>query len=124
MENGIEEKKKNSHPNRVLLSKEALMRVDGWMEQVQKSFKAIKLSRADIVNHLLLARSPHMTESEIEKLGTIHFDEVRFTTWALQALKEAKARGESTTLAHLINTYGSKSLLPGPAFPTPADKPA
>jgi hypothetical protein len=44
--------------------------------------------------------------------------------WALQALKEAKARGESTTLAHLINTYGSKSLLPEPVFPAPADKPA
>lgn len=101
---------RNGHTNRILLNTEVLSKIDNWRAEVQKAFKGMKVTRADIANHLLGSRAKSLSPEEVHQIGNMHFDDVRFTAWALLALKEAKARGESTTLRALIDAFGIERL--------------
>jgi len=46
--------------------------------------------------------SAQLSDREIEKLKTEHFDEVRFAEWALRQLKTAKAQGKALSLADIV----------------------
>lgn len=106
METKKPKSERNGHTNRILLDGDVLSRIDNWTAEVQKAFKGIKVTRADVANHLLGSRPVSLSPEEVHQIGTMHFDDVRFTAWALLALKEAKARGESTTLRDLLDTFG------------------
>lgn len=109
METNDSKTNRYGHPNRILLSKENLIRIDDWMEKLQKGLKGLKITRADVVNHILQSHSPDLSSEEMHQIGRLFFDEMRFATWAVQALKEAKARGEDTTLQDLISQFGAAS---------------
>lgn len=96
--------KRQSHPDRITLSPEALSRVNGWVDYFNGKSRAVKVTRNDIVNFLLLNRAVELSEPEQSELERLHFDEVKFATWALNTIREAKARGETLTLESLVKS--------------------
>lgn len=105
---------RNGHTDRILLHPETLVRVEHWMENIHKDLKGVKLTKADLVNRLLLTRPKDLTSEEKHQIGQLYFDEVRFANWALVALKEAKSNGRSTTLRDLVSQFGKDSSLNQP----------
>ncbi len=93
------------HLDRISLKAEALARVERWITQAEQRYKAIRISRTELVNFLILHRAAELSEEEARLLGEAHYDEVKFATWALKALKDAHARGEKVSLDDLIRKH-------------------
>lgn len=101
------------HLDRISLKTEALARIERWITQVEQRYKAIRISRNELVNFLLLHRAAELSDEEGRLIGELHYDEVKFATWALKALKEAHARGEKVSLDDLIRKHStSPSAVP------------
>jgi predicted RNA-binding protein len=80
--------------DRVSLGKEESEKLDRWLKQVQEAFGGvIKLNKADLVNFLVREHNESLSTRELKSLRAFHFDEVKFATWALSRLKEAKKNG-------------------------------
>ena len=90
------------HVDRVSLKSEVLSRVEHWISQVEDRHKAVRITRNEPVNFLLLHHAPALSEEETRLLGEAHHDEVRFAAWALKSIREARARGETLTLNDLL----------------------
>ncbi len=103
MDNDQKPKLRTKYPDRVTLSSEALTRLGAWMHEVAGHLKGNRVTRNDLVNFLILSRPPHLSEQEISELAKRNFDQIRFTEWALQQLKEARAQGKEVSLAEIVN---------------------
>ena len=88
--------------DRVSLRPEVLARVEHWISQVEDRCKAIRITRNELVNFILLHHAPGLSEEETQLLGEAHYDEVRFAAWALKSIREARSRGETLTLNDLM----------------------
>lgn len=103
MENEAKPKSKAKHPDRVTLSPESLARLAQWIGETQNQFKGTRITKTDLVDFLILSHSAHLSERELEQLQIQHFDEVRFASWALGQLKEARAQGKAVCLSDIIS---------------------
>ena len=102
MENAQNPKPKVRHPDRVTLTPASLTRLAEWAKELEGHMKGSRVTKSDLVNFLVLSHSAQLSEREIEKLKTEHFDEVRFAEWALRQLKTAKAQGKALSLADIV----------------------
>ena len=107
MDNEAKPKARVKHPDRVALTAEALTRLANWSGVAHERLKGSRITKSDLVNFLVLSHPPELTEGELERLKSQHFDEVRFAEWALRQMKEMKAQGKTVSLADIINTQAS-----------------
>jgi hypothetical protein len=91
---------------RVLINSKVSSRIDGWISRLQRETSAIRITRSDVVNFILMAHSEELSSDESRELGKLHFDEVKFSFWVARTLKNAKAKGENVTLEQLYKEYG------------------
>lgn len=108
-----EEKKKRTrtqYADRVTLKPEVLALVNGWLEQLDSEFKGIRMSRAELVNWILVNHPPALSGTELQSLKEAFFDDVRYATWILEALKEARAKGEPASIEMLMNATANSRL--------------
>jgi len=102
VENTQAPKKRMKHPDRVSLTPEALARLSEWVNELKTNLKGSRVTKSDLVDFLVLSHSAQLSEREIEKLKTDHFDEVRFAEWALRQVKAAKASGQQLSLQDVV----------------------
>jgi hypothetical protein len=93
-------KAKNQN-ERIAISKEGSERLDQWISDLEKQNKGIRITRADIVNFLLLDHPETLSSEERSKLGNAHFDDVKFGFWIARTLRMKRANGESVTYDQL-----------------------
>ncbi len=98
---------KNQHPDRIKISAEALSKLSKWNETISTLLRGVKLTRSDLVNFLIMNHDEQLSARELRSLEELFFDEVKFAQWAVEELKAAKLRGESVTLADVINRHRS-----------------
>lgn len=99
---------KNTYPDRVKISAEAIVRLNILAEQVASHLRGVKLTRCELVDFLLLSHSEALSPSELRDLEAKHFDEVKFAQWAVEELRAARTRGESVSLADILSTRAVK----------------
>lgn len=98
--------------DRVTLSKDEGEKLDRWLEQIQTTFNGLlKLNKSDLVNYLVNEHKSELAKKELKKLKSIHFNQVKFATWALGRLKEAQKNGEKLTYADLVRLENSMGKL-------------
>lgn len=100
MEN--DKRARNQCPDRLRISAEALTRLNCFIEQVSERLRGVKVTRSELVNFLIMDRPEALSASELKGLESKYFDEVKFAQWAVEELKAAKVRGESSTLAEIL----------------------
>jgi len=98
-----EEKKKSAE--RVSLKEDTYSRTEQWLSQIDKHHKGIRINRNDLVNFVLLQHAAALSDEELSAIGTVHYNELRFYTWAIKNVREAQARGEGLTVAMLEKQY-------------------
>ncbi len=103
MENETNPKIRVRHPDRVSLCRESLTQIGEWIKETEPRLKGSRITKTDLVNFLILAHSTNLSEQELEQLQDQHFDEVRFATWALGQLKEARAHSKTVSLPEIIS---------------------
>ncbi|MBI2712739.1 MAG: hypothetical protein HYX41_07805 [Bdellovibrio sp.] len=114
-----ERETKNTYPDRVKISAEAIAKLNNLAEQVNSQLRGVKLTRCELVDFLLLSHSESLSASELKDLEAKYFDEVKFAQWAVEELKRAKARGESVSFADILSERSVKATRPKskPRFP-------
>jgi hypothetical protein len=90
------------NPDRIVVTPEALQRLNGWLQTLEHSLKGVRLSRNQLVSWLISSHPESLSEEETSSIESRYFDEVKFAEWALRELKRSKAIGQSTTLAEII----------------------
>lgn len=95
-------KVRSHHPERVTLSKEALIRVEGWQEQVAPLLKGSKISRSELVNWILLERSEELATPEMKILAARFFDPIKALEWASIQVRDALKRGAALDVNEVI----------------------
>lgn len=90
---------------RVTLKEDAHTRTEQWLSQIDKHHKGIRINRNDLVNFILLQHGSALSDEELSAIGTAHYNELRFYTWAIKTVREAQARGEGLTVAMLEKQY-------------------
>ena len=116
MEEKMEKKKDSGSKNtegrfskvveRIALGKETIGRIDQWIIQIEEAAKAVRVTRSDVSNYILMKHSSELSTEDIEALKNLNFDEVKFSFWLARTLKMAKAKGENVTLDELYRQYG------------------
>ena len=96
-------KKRQPRQDRVTLKTEVQERLAGWRVQLAKHYPEMKVSNADLVHHCVLSLPGELGSTELKKIRTECFDEIQFAKWALREVKEAKKRGQSLSLAEVLN---------------------
>lgn len=99
----LPKRKRYSNPERANLNKEALARVNGWMDQLKPKLKGSKISRSDLINWLVLQKNDELNERDVADLVKLYFDPVKALEWAVSEAKAAKARGEDIDLKEFVS---------------------
>ncbi len=102
---GTQKAEKKRSAERVSLKEDVHSRTEQWLSQIDKHHKGIRINRNDLVNFILLQHAPALSDEELSAIGTAHYNEVRFYTWALKTVREAQSRGEGLTVAMLEKQY-------------------
>ena len=82
--------------------KAALDKLSRWIAQVDDRLKGINLTRNQLVNWLIQSHASELSAQELKQIEQEFFDEVKFAQWALAALRVAKGKGETVTLADIV----------------------
>ncbi len=88
--------------NRVTLDTDCLLKIDRLVKQVSNETKGVSIKRSELVNWILRSHSEVFNSKELAIIAKDFFDEVAFMTWALDALRKAKQRGEATSMKDLL----------------------
>jgi hypothetical protein len=107
---------------RVTLSTAAYEKAASWIAELTKERPGIKISVRDFVNFLVLSKKELVPEEKAE-LGALYYDEVRFLSQALKALKGARSRGEKVALGDLLTGIYDPTVSPAKRKRKPKDKP-
>jgi hypothetical protein len=87
---------------RVVLGKAQAEKIDVLAEAVNSRFSGmLRATRSDLVNFLIDEHSENLSDVEAASLKKRLYSEVRFTSWALAQLRQAKQNGISLTLDDL-----------------------
>ena len=106
---GDQSSAKYQYPDRIRITPEALQRLNQWITEISTRLRGVKLTRADLVNFMILCRDEALSQKELDGLERQFFDEIKFAQWAIEELKTARSRGETTTLSEIISTKGLES---------------
>ena len=102
-------KRRYPNPERANLSKESLLKVNGWVDQLKPKLRGSKISRSDLINWLVAQKSETLTDREVAELVTTYFDPVKALEWAVAEVKSAKSRGEEIDLGAFVSEkFGTK----------------
>ena len=102
-------KPRSTHSDRIPMNMEALQKIDRWQKHIEHHYQGTRITRAEIANFVLLQHPDELSPDEMHQLGTKNFDDVRFTAWALQTLRQSRAAGKNTSLQELLEAYPKKS---------------
>lgn len=97
------------HPERIALTPDAAERVDHWIGQLASRLSGKRLSRAELVNWVVLGRREHLEEAELTSLQTAHFDPVKALEWAVKQAKAARAKGQPVDLGDYFGAIAPPS---------------
>jgi hypothetical protein len=102
--NNTDVKPKRPQPkhDRLVLSSDALNRINGWLDQLRDQLKGIKVRRRDLVEYAVLSQPEQLSSRQVEDFRIRYFDEIEFAAWAIRKLKEGRAAGQRISLAELI----------------------
>jgi hypothetical protein len=101
-------KKRQKHPDRIVLDKESVEVVESISAQINKAFGGmVKLSNKELTNFLVQSRSEKLSSSELKEIKDKYFDDVRAAQWAVQRLKQAKSGGENLSLNEVLQMLHS-----------------
>lgn len=96
-------KPKSESTERLTLQKPEQKKLDRWVNELNQKFDGmIKLTKSDLANFLIRHHAEQLTDGEIAKIEGENFDELRWMTWALNKIRQAKKEGQSLTLAELM----------------------
>ncbi len=105
-------KKRFRHPDRVILSAEAIEVLKKHNFQIHDEFQGtVRLTYAQLVNFLILHRCDGLSIDEFTRLRETYFDEIKVLQWAVSKLKTARANGESfsaTEILKMLRTEDAK----------------
>lgn len=107
---------------RVTLSTEAYEKAASWIAELTKERPGIKISVRDLVNFLVLSKKELLSDEKAE-LGAQYYDEVRFLSQALKALKVARSRGEKVALGDLLTGVYDPTAAPAKRKRKTKDRP-
>lgn len=109
--------KKQRHPDRITLPPSALEKLSRWIDLLHNKSAGIKVTRSDLVSWLISSHSENLSTNEISDLENKFFDNLKYAKWAVNEIKEAKARGEilnlklisqEDKLKNKLNQFGTK----------------
>ena len=87
-----------------------------WQAQVNERFKGFgRITKNEIANFLFRRHPESLSEEELTELGMEFYDEVTWTRWAFEKIKQARKDGVLLTLDELI----AKRAAPAPIKKTP-----
>lgn len=116
-------RKYERHFDRVTVKPDALARVDEWLAIMRERCKGIRVTRADLVNWLILRHQPELSAEDQAELQRAFFDDELLGAWVLQSLKERRSKGESVTyfdvLAEATKGRMQKNAKPRQKKPAP-----
>jgi hypothetical protein len=95
MENETKKRKRQKHSDRVLLSPEALARLQDFDSQIEAAFgQTVSVGHKDKITFFFRQRGFGFTAAELEQIRELYFDEVKAVQLALKELKVARANGD------------------------------
>lgn len=111
---------KGETTERLTLQKAEQEKLDHWIKELNQRFEGmIKLTKSDLANFLIRHHADILTENEILKIESEHFDELRWMNWALNQIRTAKKKGQVLTLNDLMAKRLSQ---PSPSSKNPKRK--
>ncbi len=107
------EKRPAKSIERVTISDEVKLKLQALCDQANLALQGMAtISKSDVVNLILEEHGGTLSKSAIDRLRSVHFDEVRFAQWMANRLKSARQSGETVSLLDLIER--GKSLVSTP----------
>lgn len=109
--------KKSEAIERVVLSAEATLKLDRWIEKITSTRQGVDLSRRKLVNWLIMSKAENLSPTEEKEVADLYYNEVRFLKYAIKEIEEAQSRGETINLAEVLQKIrikprsNSKNLL-------------
>jgi hypothetical protein len=96
--------KKQSRRDRVTLDPVSLVRLNGWIDQLTREVRGLKINRVALVNFLISSHATELTPKEVGELKALFFDEIEYATWALHELKKARENGQKISLDEILKS--------------------
>jgi hypothetical protein len=88
--------------DRVTLSLEEGLKVQGWLRQIQESSSGfLDITKSDVVNFLISKHAPELSLKEIKAIRSKHYDPIRHLNWITPRLKEALLKNDVSQVAAL-----------------------
>lgn len=107
----LNEKTQIQKVDRVVLDSNSIAVIQKLSDQVQSALgDLVQISQKDIVNFLIQERSNELTDSEISKIKSEHFDIVRALKRATQEAIKAKQDGHEIQLDELLKIIQTPSV--------------
>ena len=84
-----------------------------WQEQLNARFEGFgRITKNDIANFIFRKHPDEFSESELTELGTEFYDDIHWTSWALEKIRQSKKAGGSLTLDELVARRKSNDAVP------------
>jgi hypothetical protein len=100
--------KRTEAVERVVLSAEATLKLDRWIEKITSTRQGVDLSRRKLVNWLIMSKAENLSPAEEKDVADLYYNEVRFLKYAIKEIEEAQDRGETVNLAELLQNVRIK----------------
>jgi hypothetical protein len=97
-----DENSKSEIIERVVLSPEAIAKLDRWIEKITSARQGVDLSKRKLVDWLILSKAENLSPAEEKEVADLYYNDVRFLKYALKEIREAQDRGESVNLAEVL----------------------
>jgi hypothetical protein len=104
IEDATKQIKKQSRRDRVTLDPVSFTRLNGWIDQLMREVRGLKINRVALVNFLITSHASELTPKEVGELKALHFDEIEYATWALNELKKARENGQKISLDEILKS--------------------
>jgi hypothetical protein len=100
--------KRTEAVERVVLSTEATLKLDRWIEKITSTRQGVDLSRRKLVDWLIMSKAENLSPAEEKDVADLYYNEVRFLKYAIKEIEEAQDRGETVNLAELLQNVRIK----------------
>ena len=97
-----DDNKKTEAVERVVLSTEATLKLDRWIEKITSTRQGVDLSRRKLVDWLIMSKAENLSPAEEKDVADLYYNEVRFLKYAIKEIEEAQGRGETINLAEVL----------------------
>lgn len=105
-ENAGDLKPNSSKVDRVILSKEQAAQLEKWLLKLDEKYNGlVRLTKAGLVNFLIEKHGKEFSDTEEAELFFKSYDEIRFSTRALQMIRNARKNGEKLSLEEIRSRY-------------------